>query len=104
MHAVRYIVKVIFSYAVRYRKRIVPVQKKSEENLVVSSMGCRPVLSMRAADVAGRFGCNRRTIYRLKSHFRPTGRAKDIPPSGRPPNTTPLEDIYLVTSSRRTVS
>ena len=57
---------------------------------------------MRAAYVAGRFGCNRRIIYRLQSHFRLTGRAKDIPPSGRPPNTTPLEDIYLVTSSRRT--
>ena len=58
--------------------------KKSEENSVVSSMGRCPGLSindrniafglleagMRAAEVAVRFGCNERTIYRLQARFR----------------------------------
>ena len=56
---------------------------------------------MRAADVAGRFGCNERTIYRLQAHFRQTGSAKDRPRSGRPRKKTPHEDRYLVMSSRR---
>ena len=56
---------------------------------------------MRAADVAGRFGCNERTIYRLQEHFRQTGSAKDRPRSGRPRKMTPREDRYLVTSLRR---
>ena len=47
---------------------------------------------MRAADVAGRFGCNEHTIYRLQAHFRQTGSAKDRPCSGRPGKTTPRED------------
>ena len=36
---------------------------------------------MRANDVAGRFGQNERTIYRLQARFRQTGIAKDIPRS-----------------------
>ena len=89
--------------------------KKSEKNSVVSSMGRRPGLSindkyialglleagMRAADVAGRFRCNERTIYRLQARLRPTGSAKYRLSSRRPWKTTPREDEYLVTSSRR---
>ena len=84
-------------------------------NGTVSSMGRRPGLSitdrnialglleagMRANDVAGRFGGNERTIYRLQARFRQTGSTKDRPHSGRPRKTTPREDRYLVTSSRR---
>ena len=72
--------------------------KKSEENKVVSSMGRHPGLSindrnillglletgMHAADVAGHFGRNKRTIYRLQACFSQTGSTKDRPHSGRP--------------------
>ena len=34
-------------------------------------------------DVARRFGCHERTIYRLQSRFRHTGSVKDLPRSGR---------------------
>jgi len=56
---------------------------------------------VRVPDVARRFRCHGRTIYRLQSRFRYTGSVKDLPRSGRPRKTTPREDRYLVTSSRR---
>lgn len=78
-------------------------------------MGRRPGLSLdnrnialglleagtRVADVARRFGVHERTIFRLQARFRQTGNVKDRPRSGRPRITTPREDRYVVTSSRR---
>jgi len=55
----------------------------------------------RAYDVAGRFGCYERTIYRLQQRILHTGSINDLPWSGRPRITTPREDRYMVTSSRR---
>ena len=74
-------------------------------------MGRRPGLSINDRNIAlglleagmcaGRFACNEPTIYRLQARFRQTGSAKDRPRSGIPQKTTPREDRYLVTSSRR---
>ena len=78
-------------------------------------MGCRPGLSIndrniafelllggaRASDVARRFGYTERTIYHLQQRVRQTGSVNDRPRSGRPRITTPWEDRYIVTSSRR---
>ena len=55
----------------------------------------------RAYDVARRFGCNERTIYRLQQRVLLTASVNDPPRSGRPRITTPREDKYMVTSSRR---
>jgi len=55
----------------------------------------------RAYDVAHRFGCNERTINRLQQRILHTGSINDLPWSGKPRITTPLEDRYMVTSSRR---
>ena len=55
----------------------------------------------RAYDVARRFGCNERTIYRLQQHVGQTGSINDLPRSGRPRITTPRQDKYMVTSSSR---
>ena len=65
-------------------------------------MGCRPGLfiddrnialcllegGVRVPDVASRFGCHKRTIYRLQSRFRHIGSVKDLARSGRPRKTT----------------
>jgi len=56
--------------------------------------------AVRVPDIARRFGCHERTIYRLQSRFR-HGSVKDLARSGRPRKTTPREDRYPVTSSRR---
>jgi len=56
---------------------------------------------LRSYDVALRFGCNERTIYRLQQRLLLTGSINDLPWSGRPRITTPREDRYMVTSSRR---
>jgi len=78
-------------------------------------MGRRPGLSIkdrnialglllggaRASDVARRFGCTERTIYRLQQRVRQTGSVNDLLRSGRPRITTPREDRYMVTSSSR---
>jgi transposase len=70
---------------------------------VLANMGRRPGLSiddrnialglleggLRAPDVARRFGCNERTIYRIQAFFRETGSVKYRPRSGRPRKTTP---------------
>jgi len=78
-------------------------------------MGCRPGVSInerniamgllkggsRAYDVARRFGCNERTIYRLQQRVLLTASVNDPPRSGRPRITTPREDRYMMTSSHR---
>ena len=51
--------------------------------------------------IARRFGCNERTLYRLQQRVRQTGCVNNPPRSGRPLITTPREDKYMVTSSRR---
>ena len=56
--------------------------------------------AVRVPDIARRFGCHERTIYRLQSRFR-HGSVKDLARSGRPRKTTPREERYLVMSSRR---
>ena len=78
-------------------------------------MGRRPELSVndrnialglleagtRVADVACCFGYNEHTIYRLQARLRQTGSEKDSTRSGRPQMTTPRENRFIVTSSRR---
>ena len=56
---------------------------------------------MSVRDVARHFGVTERTMSNLKRKFRETGTVKDRPRSGRPRKTTPAEDRYIVTSSRR---
>jgi len=78
-------------------------------------MGCRSDVSMnkknialglvnegsRAYDVARRFGCNKRLIYRLQQRILNTGNINDLLWSGRPRITTPRENRYMVTSLSR---
>ena len=45
--------------------------------------------------VATIMGCCKKTITRLMTRFRATGRTADRPRTGRPPVTTPQEDRYL---------
>ena len=52
---------------------------------------------MSARDVARHFQRHESTINRLLNRFLPTGNVK----SGRPRKTTPREDRFLTTSSRR---
>lgn len=56
---------------------------------------------MRYRDVARQFNVHESTISRLKTRFEQTGSASDKPRSGRPRKTTPREDNYIVTTSRR---
>jgi hypothetical protein len=99
-----------------YIKRVLStMKKKSGEKILVASMGRRPGLSvnatnialrlleagLHAADVAFQFGCHERTIHRMQARFRQTESVNHRPHLGRPLKTTPREDRYLVTSSRR---
>jgi transposase len=54
-----------------------------------------------ASDVTRYFCCNEQTIYSLQQRVRQTGSVNDRPLLGRPRITTPREDRYMVTSSRR---
>ena len=54
-----------------------------------------------ARDVARHFQRHESTISRLLSRFQQTGNVADRPRSGRPRKTTPQEDRFLTTSSRR---
>ena len=45
--------------------------------------------------VARIMGCSKKTITRLMTRFRTTGRTADRPRTGRPPVTTPQEDRHL---------
>ena len=56
---------------------------------------------MSARDVARHFQPHRSTISRLLNRFQKTGNVADRPGSGRPRKTTPREDHFLTTSSRR---
>ena len=52
-------------------------------------------------DVARHFNRDNSTICRLRSRFQQTGNVADRPRSGRPRKTTPREDRFITTSSRR---
>ncbi len=56
---------------------------------------------MKVRDVARHFLVHECTIGRLKRRFLETGAVADRPRSGRPRKTTPREDRFIVTSSRR---
>ena len=56
---------------------------------------------MSARDVARHFQRHESTISRLLNRFQQTGNVADRPRSGRPRKTTPREDRFLTTSSRR---
>ena len=56
---------------------------------------------MSARDVARHFQRNESTISQLLNRFQQTGNVADRPRSGRPRKTTPHEDRFLTTSSRR---
>ena len=56
---------------------------------------------MLARDFARHFQCHESTISRLLNRSEQTGNVTDRLRSGRPPKTTPQEDRYLTTSSRR---
>ena len=56
---------------------------------------------MSARDVARHFRRHESTISRLLNRFQQTWNVADRPRSGRPRKTTPREDRFLTTSSRR---
>ena len=56
---------------------------------------------MSARDVARHSQRHESTISRLLNRFQQTGNVADRPRSGRPRKTTPREDRFLTTSSRR---
>ena len=56
---------------------------------------------MSARDAAGPFQHHESTISRLLNRFQQTGNVADRPRSSRPRKTTPREDRFLTTSSRR---
>ena len=56
---------------------------------------------MSARHVARHFQRHESTISRLPNRFQQTGNVADRPRSGRPRKTTPRENRFLMTSSRR---
>ena len=58
-------------------------------------------VGMSTRDVARHFQRHESTIRRLLNIFQQTGNVADRPRSGRPRKTTPREDRFLTTSSRR---
>ena len=56
---------------------------------------------MSTREVARHFQRHESTISRLLNRFQQTGNVADRPRSGRPRKTTPREDRFLTTSSRR---
>ena len=56
---------------------------------------------MSARDVARHFQCHESSISRLLNRIQQIGIVADRSRSGRPRKTTPLEDRFLTTSSRR---
>ena len=56
---------------------------------------------MSARDVAWHFQRHESTLSGLLNRFQQTGNVADRPRSGRPRKTTPREDCFLTTSSRR---
>ena len=110
-HVLRLTGRVIFSYAFRYWKRVVPIaiirrkfsvsKIKSRSRLSTNHGNTTSLLleaGTRVAYLPRSFGCNEHTNYRLQTRFRQPGSKNDKPPSGRPRITTPLEDRAIVTS------
>ena len=60
-----------------------------------------PTASMSARDVARHFQLHKSALSRLVNRFQQTGNVADRPRSSRPRKTTPWEDRFLTTSSRR---
>ena len=60
-----------------------------------------PTAGMSARDVTRHFERHESTISRLLNRFQQTGSVADRPRSGRPRITTPREDRFLTTLSRR---
>jgi len=56
---------------------------------------------MSLTDVALHFNRHNSTIHRLRHRLQATGSVKDRPRSSRPQKTTPRQDRFIVTSSRR---
>jgi hypothetical protein len=56
---------------------------------------------MSAIDFARHFHCHKSTLCRLRNRFQQTGNVADRSRSGKPRKTTPREDRFLTTSSRR---
>ena len=59
------------------------------------------IAGMSAKDVARHFQHRESTISRLLNRFQQTENVADRPRSGTPHKTTPREDRFLTTSSRR---
>ena len=59
------------------------------------------IAGMSARDVARHFQRHESTLSRLLNRFQQTRNVADRPRSGRPRKTTPLEDPFLTTLSRR---
>ena len=59
------------------------------------------IAGMSARDDARHFKRHESTISQLLNRFQQTGNVADRPRSGRPRKTTPREDRFLTTSSRR---
>ena len=114
VHVLRLTSMIIFSYAVRHWKRVVPIAI-IRKKISVSKIRSPPRLSTnyrntafglpeagtRTADVPRSFGCNERTINRLQTRFRQPGSKNDKPRSGRPRITTSLEIRVILTSTWR---
>ena len=114
VHMLRQTGRVIFTYAVWYWKRGVPIANirrkfsvsklkspfRISTNYRNTAFG-RFEAGARAADVPRSFGCDERLIYRLQTCFRQSGSKNDKPSPGRPRITTPLEVRVTVTSTWR---
>ena len=114
VHVLRLTDRVIFAYAVRYWKRVVPfaiIRRKfnaSKPNSLSrlstnyrNTAFWRLEAGTRVADVTRSLGCNKQTIYRLQTRFQRPGSKNDKPPLGRPRVTTPFEVRVIVTSTWR---
>ena len=114
VHVLRCTGRVIFSYTVRYWKRVVPIAiirrkfSASKLNSPVrlstnyrNSAFWRLETGTRVADVTRSFGCSEQTIYRLQTRYQRPGVKNDKPPLGRPRITTPFEVRVIVTSTWR---
>ena len=105
---------VIFSYTVRYWKRVVSnaiIRRNFSASKLNSSSRqstnyrntafWRLEAVTRVADVTRSCGCNEQTIYRLQTRFQQPGSKNDKLPLGRPRITMPFEVKIIVTSTWR---
>ena len=111
VHVLRLTGRVIFSYAVWYWKRVVPIaiiqrkfstsKLKSPSRLSTNYRNAafgRFEAGARPADVPHSFGCNEQSIYCLQTCFLQSGSKNNTPPPGRPRITTLLKVRVIVTS------